>query len=310
MDGQRLQSTVIFRIMKFSFSSPQVVCRPALPLDRADVFEFTKFIWEGHDYIRYVWDEWFADPHGLLAVAEYGGRAVGMAKITLVSKGQWWLEGFRVDPKVQGLKVGSRIHEYVNGWWDEYGDGTVRLMTSSERVQVHHLSERTGFIKVGEVNSYSAPALDERTDSFSPVRPDELNTALDFATASGPYQLDHSLMDIGWTQAALDGIFMKQLIVEEKVFWWRGRDGLFIKWDDEDEDGNTVLGVSLPACRLEFLPELLTDLRRFAFAKNRVSVFGIVYVNPRIEFALKKAGFRSSWDSTAYIYERRHPERP
>ncbi|MCL4529552.1 MAG: GNAT family N-acetyltransferase [Chloroflexi bacterium] len=306
--SKRKEQNVIAMIK--DFNTPKVVCRPALPLDSTDVFEFTKFIWEGHDYIQYVWNEWFADPHGLLAVAEYGGRAVGMAKVTLVSKGQWWLEGFRVDPNVQGLKIGSRIHEYVNGWWDEYGDGMVRLMTSSERVQVHHLSERTGYHKVGEVNSFSAPALDEKTDSFSTVRPDELNAALDFAITSEPYQLNHNLIDIGWTQMALDEISMKQLIAEEKVFWWHGRGGLFIKWDDNDDDGNKVLGVSLPACKIESVPELLTNIRRFASANGYVSVFGIFYVDPQIVSALTKAGYSLPWDSTAYIFERRHPARP
>ena len=76
-----------------TFSSPVVVCRPALASDRADVFEFTKFIWEGRDYIRYVWDEWFHDPEGLLAVAEYGGQCVGLAKISLSAPGQWWFQG-------------------------------------------------------------------------------------------------------------------------------------------------------------------------------------------------------------------------
>jgi GNAT superfamily N-acetyltransferase len=296
--------------MKFSFSSPQVVCRPALPLDREDVFEFTKFIWEGHDYIQYVWDEWFADPQGLLAVAEYGGRAVGMAKVTLLSKGQWWLEGFRVDPKIQGWKVGSHIHEYINEWWGEHGNGIVRLMTSSERVQVHHLSERTGYSKVGEVNSHSAQALNEKASSFAVVRSDELNAALDFAIASEPYQLNHNLIDIGWTQAALDEVFMHKLIVEEKVFWWRRREGLFIKWEDDDEEGNKVLGLSLPACKIESLTELLTDIRRFASANGYISVFGIFYVDPQIESALKGAGYTPSWDSTAYIFERPHPGQP
>lgn len=314
MTGSRPSATVISYIqhitMKFDFSSPQVVCRPALPHDRADVFEFTKFIWEGHDYIKYVWDEWFADPHGLLAVAEYSGRAVGMAKVTFVSKDQWWLEGFRVDPNVQGLKIGSHIHEYINDWWDEYGDGTVRLMTSSKRVQVHHLSERTGYSKVGEVNGYSAQALNEKTNSFSIVRSNQLNAALDFAIASEPYHLNHDLMDIGWTQVALDETFMKQLITEEKVFWWRGHDGLFIKWEDDDEEGNKVLGLSLPACKIKSLSELLTDIRRFASANGYVSVFGIFYFEPQIESALTKAGYSSPWDSAAYIFERRHPKRP
>lgn len=292
------------------FSDPQVVCRPALPRDRADVFEFTKFIWEGHDYIKYVWDDWFSDPNGILAVAEYCGHAVGMAKVTLVSKGQWWLEGFRVDPNVQGLRVGSHIHEYVNDWWLEHNEGKVRLMTSSERVQVHHLCERTGYVRIGEVNSFTAPALDEKTDSFTVVHSNELKAALDFAIASEPYHLNHNLMDIGWTQAALDEIFMKQLIAEEKVFWWRGHEGLFIKWEDNYDDGNKVFGVSLTACKLEALPELLKDVRRFASVNGYVSVFGILYVDPQIESALKKAGYSFPWDSTAYIFERRHPKRP
>ena len=41
---------------------PVVVCRPALPRDTADVLEFSKFIWNGHDYVKYVWDEWLNDP--------------------------------------------------------------------------------------------------------------------------------------------------------------------------------------------------------------------------------------------------------
>jgi hypothetical protein len=95
--------------LNVSFSSPVPVCRPALPLDKADVLEFTKFIWDGHDYIRYVWDDWLADPRGILAVVEYGGHAVGLGKVSYVAQGQWWLEGLRVDPRYQGLKIGSLV---------------------------------------------------------------------------------------------------------------------------------------------------------------------------------------------------------
>jgi GNAT superfamily N-acetyltransferase len=127
-----------------NFSSPVVVCRPALPRDTADVLEFIKFIWNGHDYVKYTWADWLADPQGILAVAEYGGHAVGLAKVTLLAPGQWWLEGFRVDPNFQGLKIGSHIHKYIDAWWLEHGDGTVRLMTNAQRVQVQHLSEKFG----------------------------------------------------------------------------------------------------------------------------------------------------------------------
>jgi len=137
-----------------SFSDPLLVCRPALPSDTADVLEFTKFIWDGHDYIEYVWKDWLDDPEGLLATAQYGPHAVGIAKVTHLSPGQWWLEGLRVNPNFQGLKIGSHLHEYMDRWWLRRGDGAIRLMTSSERLQVHHLCERTGYTKLGEVAGY------------------------------------------------------------------------------------------------------------------------------------------------------------
>ena len=138
------------------FSSPRVICRPALPSDAADVLEFTKFIWDGHDYIKYVWQDWLADPHGLLVVAQYGRHAVGLGKITLLAPGQWWLEGVRVDPNYQGLKIGSHVMEYMDQWLLENGHGDVRYMTSSERFQMHHLGGRLGYTKLGEVRSYKA----------------------------------------------------------------------------------------------------------------------------------------------------------
>ena len=101
-----------------------------------------------------MWQEWLDDPQGLLATAQYGLHAVGIAKVTHLSPGQWWLEGLRVDPKFQGLKIGSHLHEYMDRWWLRHGDGIIRLMTSSERVQVHHLCERTGYTKIGEVADY------------------------------------------------------------------------------------------------------------------------------------------------------------
>ena len=44
------------------------------------MLEFCKLIWDGHDYIPYVWDEWMADSSGEMFVAEYGGKAVVLAR--------------------------------------------------------------------------------------------------------------------------------------------------------------------------------------------------------------------------------------
>jgi hypothetical protein len=76
-----------------SFSDPRIVCRPALPSDTPDVLAFTRRIWDGRDYIHLGWEEWLADPQGLWCSAQFGPRIVGIAKVSPVFPGQWWLVG-------------------------------------------------------------------------------------------------------------------------------------------------------------------------------------------------------------------------
>jgi GNAT superfamily N-acetyltransferase len=102
--------------MSQTFSSTQVICRPVIERDLDDIREFCKTIWDGHDYVPDVIEDRLHDPRGMFAVAEREGRAIACSKITWLAGGQWWLEGFRVDPDYQGQKVGSLIHHYVDRW--------------------------------------------------------------------------------------------------------------------------------------------------------------------------------------------------
>lgn len=286
-----------------SFFAPHVVCRPALPVDAADVLEFTKFIWDGHDYIQYVWKDWFADPQGLLAVAQYGAHAVGMAKVTLLSPGQWWLEGLRVDPNFQGLKIGSHLHEYMDAWWLKQGDGTLRLMTSSQRVQVHHLCDRTGYAKVAEVTGYDAPALADTSHAFEAVGVDDLQEASKYAGmhSSLPWG---QLMDSGWRFSAPDESALMHQAHQQRLFWWRGRQALFAFWEDEDD---SKLGVGLTAVAAPQLTDLLLDARRLAAEMHLVSVRWHAPPGDEVQTALQAAGFVTDWDASAYLYAKPHP---
>ncbi len=218
-------------------SSLQIVCRPALTRDRADVIEFCKGIWDGDDYVPEVWDDWFNDPNGILGVAEINGHAVACSKISLISKGQWWLEGFRVDPKVQGYRVGSRIHDFVTDWWLEHGDGTLRLMTSSENLAVHHVCLKTGFFKTHEICAYKATPIAESTGSFSSVT--DLSEAASFAIAAESIKTTNRLIDLGWRIAKPNEQVFEIYSNENagfihKFYWWKGKQGLFSAWKDED----------------------------------------------------------------------------
>lgn len=286
------------------FSSPRVVCRLALPRDKADVLEFTKFTWDfGRDYIRYVWDDWLADPNGFFAAAEYNGHCVGIAKASLSAPGQWWLQGFRVDPKFQDLKIGSHIHAYIDGWWLEHGKGVVRFMTSSTRVKVHHLAEKLGYQKVLEMRELEAAVLDEPCETFQPVKADEIQEALQFALGSPQMKASHGLYDVGWDVIFPDKAILTDIQQRGLAFWWRGRNGLLLIWEDWGDAG----GLSLPACAMEFLPELLHDACQLAARRGYDVAFWIAPLTDEIMSAAKSAGYLHHREHDNYVYEKKHP---
>lgn len=293
--------------MTNTFFSPQVVCRPALTRDHADIAEFCKGIWEGGDYVPDVWHHWFSDPNGILVSAEYEGHVIGCGKLSLIDDGQWWLEGLRVDPNRQGLKVGSKIHNYLTGWWQEHGSGTLRLMT--ENPAVVHLCSKTGFVKTHELRGYKAKPIDEPTDNFSPAM--DTSEAAAFALGSESIQANDFLIDLGWrigipNTSIFDIYSGYKADFVHTFYWWREKRGLFSAWEDEEESNRQlVLGVF--ACALNDMPALLMDIRRFAARKKFDRVFQLAFLNPQTLRQLEQAGFSTSWEDYLRLFERQKP---
>jgi GNAT superfamily N-acetyltransferase len=296
--------------MLITFTKPRVVIRPTLPSDTPDVLEFCKHIWDGHDYIPYVWDEWMADPTDLLFTAEYAGHAVGIARIAHVAPKQWWLEGLRVNQEFQDKKIGSALHEYLTEWWLEKGDGTVRLWTNAKRVKVHHLCEKLGFIHTQERVIYAAPPLDEPENSFVPVADQEISAAVAFSLASPALPFIGGFMDGGWRISVPHEIPMRELLRSRdgRLLWWRERQGLVCLWEDEDEIGLPM--VSLAVCAIADLPFMLQDLRRQSAREGKHKIAWNVNLSPELIACLVPAGFSRESDDSNYQFEKIHPSRP
>lgn len=283
------------------FTSPRVVIRPALPRDKADVAEFTKFIWDGHDYVGEVFPRWLEDPQGQLLAAEYAGHCVGTAKVSLIAPGEWWLEGFRVDPNFQDRKIGSQLDAACNEWWDMHGEGMLRLLTNSKRVKVHHLSESRGFKWLGEVLYFEAEPLAEPADAFTPLAPEEAEEAVAFCQRLAPSQL----LGMGWKFAAPNPVSLRELADEGLAWWWRGRAGFLSAWTNDDERGNS-LTVGFEACAVESRVELLADFRRLASAREMVAAGWMNVVDGEMLQSLERAGYARKWEDAGFLYERRN----
>ena len=283
------------------YSSPRVVIRPALPRDKADVAEFTKAIWEGNDYVGRVFPDWLNDPEGILLVAEYAGRAVGTGKVSRAARGQWWLEGLRVDPKFQGLGIGSRVDEATNAWWDVHGDGVLRLLTHSTRVKVHHLSEQRGFQRVGEVIWFEATPVEASAPPFVAVTPAETDSAWSLCADLAP----NAWTNVGWRSTRLDEESFRAAIAGGEVWWWSGRSGVVWAWEDVEER-RAVLMSGFEACTGGERVRLLEDFRQLAAARRAEVAVWMNVVDENLRRDLDAAGYEMGEGDPLWLLERFH----
>jgi len=212
-----------------------VVVRRARDGDKPAVVEFCSQIWEGWDYLPRVYDRWLEDPRGAFLVAELDGRPVGTDKITVLSPGEIWLEGLRVDPKVQGqgvaLAINRRAMEIVVGLEPR----TVRFGTVADNWASRHMGEKDGFRLIFECRRMVAgspeekphhgaapePAAqpvcgpDEPSSSELAVGPEEIGEVMAFLESSEHFRLMKGLYAWGWTFQEMSREFVERILTRE-----------------------------------------------------------------------------------------------
>ncbi len=288
-----------------------LVCRPALPQDTSDVMELTRTIWEGEDYVPGAWLGWLQDANGLLAVAQYGPRVVGLGKLSCLAAGEWWMQGLRVDPAYEGRGIASRLHDYILRYWVENGEGVLRLSTASFRASVQHLCYRTGFQKVAEFTPFGAAALLAEGSSFLYVPPEEAAQVFTAVAENEIVLRSRRLMDWGWQWVSLSPERLSEAAQTGRLWRWRGGEttatGELVARGDEDEN---ALAAELLACQRENLVELLLDFRRLAGALGYSKAAWFAPLGAGLEANLESAGYEREWEASVYVYEKQHPIHP
>ena len=70
--------------------------RPMRSADRERVMEISRDVWDGHDYIPRVFDDWLGDAGAAFQAAELEGVVVGLQRLRPYAPGLIWYEGLRV----------------------------------------------------------------------------------------------------------------------------------------------------------------------------------------------------------------------
>ncbi len=123
---------------------------------REEVLKLTEDIWEGHDYIPDVIDEWIED--GGFIAGRVDCETVAVAKHTEQRDDVYWLEGLRVQPDHQGEGYGREMIEGHIDLLEEKGYEALRFLTTQDKDPVKKVVSEKGF-KVKQ--SYHYLRLDE-----------------------------------------------------------------------------------------------------------------------------------------------------
>jgi predicted PurR-regulated permease PerM/ribosomal protein S18 acetylase RimI-like enzyme len=285
---------------------PAVRIRPARDSDRKDMLALTAQIWEGRDYAPRVWSEWLADREGVLAAAELQGRMVGFGKLTRLAPREWWLEGLRVHPEFQGLKIGSRLTEHLAAEWTKRGGGALRLATSSERVKVHHLCERLGLRHAGTFRLMGAAPLRRSDPGLRPMQPADAAEAL-AAWREQAARTKSDLVDDSWKWSRMSENRLADFIRRGDAWRWGERKAFLLTSRLERNDRRT-LEIAAVLAAPGTLPALLRRMRALAGAQKADDAVWVMPDEPRLLAAARRAGFRQTWDARLWLFERNDSE--
>jgi len=119
--------------------------------------DFIKDVWDGHDYIPRVWDDWLKDRKARMFVILADGKQVGMNRVRFLEDGSAWFEGARVHPKFRGMGLATALGERSMAVASEKGAGVFRLTSGTWNKEAHRQIARMGFRESSKISVYSPP---------------------------------------------------------------------------------------------------------------------------------------------------------
>jgi N-acetylglutamate synthase-like GNAT family acetyltransferase len=168
--------------------------------DRKDVLEISKHIWEGHDYLPSVFNQWLKDSKSHFCGVEIDGQVVAVGNLRLIeNRSVGWMEGLRVHPNYRGIGLANLIQHQFLGMAKKLHLQKLRYITGSENLASLKLAESTGFSDVLRmaVSWISKPKHMPMTEDHFPIyrrSPRNLCTLL----KSKPRFIPHRILVYDW----------------------------------------------------------------------------------------------------------------
>ncbi len=139
-------------------ATSELTLRPVRAADRVRVAEISRDVWEGHDYLPRVFDDWLSDAGAAFQAAELDGVVVGVQRLRPFAAGLVWYEGLRVASthRRQGLARAMLTSAITDG--REQGFREMRLGTANP--DAVRLFESMGFRRLVDARWWRGPRVE------------------------------------------------------------------------------------------------------------------------------------------------------
>ena len=131
---------------QLKFRGGDLVIRPVRPADRDRVVELTRDIWDGHDYVPRVFDDWVSDSGAAFQAIELDGTVVGLQRLRPYASGLVWYEGLRVASTHRRQGLARHMLQSAVAQARDQNFREIRLATGNPSAA--KLFEETGFVRL------------------------------------------------------------------------------------------------------------------------------------------------------------------
>ena len=113
------------------FHGRDLLIRPVRPADRERVVDLTRDVWNGHDYVPRVFDDWVSDSGSAFQAIELDGIVVGLQRLRPYAPGLLWYEGLRVASSHRRQGLARHMLQSAIAQAREQGFRELRLATGN-----------------------------------------------------------------------------------------------------------------------------------------------------------------------------------
>ena len=164
-------------------ATEELTIRPVRPADRDRVVEITRDVWDGHDYIPDVFDDWVANAGAEFQAAEVDGVVVGLQRLRPYAAGLVWYEGLRVASTHRRRGIARTMLTSAVDEARQQGFREMRLATREQRAI--DLFESAGFRRAVAVRRWRGPRVEGGEPARIPDAPEARKLWPTVAASSG-----------------------------------------------------------------------------------------------------------------------------